>query len=498
MAKIPIEIDVVDDKAIQSMDSFGGSLGSVVGGLRKMTLAAKAFIATPIGAIIAAITLAIGALTSFFKRSEEGQNALNRVVRIFGSILDNILDVVDKVGKAIFEFVTNPLEGIEKLGNSIITFLQNPIQGVTDLINGAKEAAIAFVEEVKEDIETSKILADTEADLNKLQRQFTVDQARRQAQIAELRLKAREDDRFNAEERKGFLEEASRLINQQLAEELKIATLRRDVLVANNKLANSTIETKQEEAEAEAKLSDLQAKRFTEQRALQREFLRINNEIRGERTKAVQEEERIIKELNKEIAESFADRAEKEAEFNRQVVLDIRKIIDVNQERADKEREQFEARQRSADAEKTARLSTVASIADATALGAKLLGEQTIAGIALGVATATADTFVAANKAMATIPPPAGQIVAGVIIAAGLANVAQIIKAGQAAGAVVGGGGSGGVGAATVATSATNFPTVSTGIAQQQSQTTFNATVSVEEINDVNNRVTIKEIFTQI
>ncbi len=518
MAKIPIEIEVIDDKAIQSTDAFGGSLGGVISGIKAMTIAARAFIATPLGAILAGVALALGALTSFFKRSEEGQNKLNKVVRIFSSILDNVLDVVDQVGEAIFDAISNPKQLVIDLGNLIKENLINRFkafavigkaiakifsgefkEGFKDLADGAIqlttgiedftdkaveafdtviEKAKAFAKEVEEDIKVAKALADIEAQLNRDERAFTIARAKREAQIAELRLKAREDARFDAAERKAFLEEASDLINKQLDEELAIAKLRLFVLRENNKLANSTIETKQEEAELEAKLSELQAKRFTEQRALQREFLRINNEIRREQELQQKEE------------------ARRSDERNKQVVLDIRKIIDINKKRSAEEQRQFEERQRREAAERDGRLATVSAVADATALGAKLFGEQTVAGIALGVATATADTFVAANKALATIPPPANFVVAGVIIAAGLANVAQIIKAGQSVGASVGGGGA--AASTTSATSATNFSTVSAGIAQQQGQIVVNPKVSVEEINSVQGVVTAKEIQTTI
>ena len=47
---------------------------------------------------------------------------------------------------------------------------------------------------------------------------------------------------------------------------------------------------------------------------------------------------------------------------------------------------------------------------------------------AIGIANASIDTFVAANKALATLPPPLSFIQAGITIAAGLANVATIAK----------------------------------------------------------------------
>ena len=64
------------------------------------------------------------------------------------------------------------------------------------------------------------------------------------------------------------------------------------------------------------------------------------------------------------------------------------------------------------------------------ALGAvaDAVGRNTIAGKALAVAQATVDTYVGANKALATYPPPFGAIAAGTVILGGLLNVKKIVS----------------------------------------------------------------------
>jgi zinc transporter ZupT len=62
-----------------------------------MVKGALAFIATPIGAVIAALGLAIGALTAYFKGSEEGQDNLTRVMNIGKVVFNGFMVVVEKV-----------------------------------------------------------------------------------------------------------------------------------------------------------------------------------------------------------------------------------------------------------------------------------------------------------------------------------------------------------------------------------------------------------------
>ena len=60
--------------------------------------------------------------------------------------------------------------------------------------------------------------------------------------------------------------------------------------------------------------------------------------------------------------------------------------------------------------------------------GAALFGEQTAANKGMRLASATMDTYAAADTALATLPPPLSFIAAAATIAAGLANVKSILS----------------------------------------------------------------------
>jgi len=101
------------------LQGIGGPLGRATMGIQAMTKAALAFIATPIGIVIAAIGAALAALTSFFRRSEEGQDAFRKGARVLGSILDNLLDIIDSIGEALYNAFTKPKEALENFKNFI-------------------------------------------------------------------------------------------------------------------------------------------------------------------------------------------------------------------------------------------------------------------------------------------------------------------------------------------------------------------------------------------
>ncbi len=101
---------------------------------------------------------------------------------------------------------------------------------------------------------------------------------------------------------------------------------------------------------------------------------------------------------------------------------------------------------------KDAKIANAEAVSGAIGTLAGIAGEGTAAGKALGVASATIDTYVGANKAIAAFPGPAGIAQAVAIIATGLKNVKTILSTKVPktnVGGISGGGGGGGGGAST-------------------------------------------------
>jgi len=116
-----------------NLKAIPGPIGGIINGIFGMTKAALKFIATPLGAIIAVIGAALGALIKYFKGSEEGQNALTKVMAVFGVIAGNIGDIIQKVGELIWKAVTKPKEawqGFKDFIKGVGDFFQNTFGNV--------------------------------------------------------------------------------------------------------------------------------------------------------------------------------------------------------------------------------------------------------------------------------------------------------------------------------------------------------------------------------
>jgi hypothetical protein len=80
------------------------------------------------------------------------------------------------------------------------------------------------------------------------------------------------------------------------------------------------------------------------------------------------------------------------------------------------------------DSVRDAKNKNLAIVAQAASTFSNLIGQQTLAGKALGVASATIDTYIAAGKALKSAPPPFGAIAMAATIAQGLMNVKRIVS----------------------------------------------------------------------
>ncbi len=114
----------------QMLGMLPGPVQKVVGGIQGMTSASMKFIATPVGATIAAITLALKALTTWFHSSSEGQKAFAKVTGIVNGVLGQLKEIVIKVGNAIYKAFTDPKQALQDFVEALKTNVVNRFQAV--------------------------------------------------------------------------------------------------------------------------------------------------------------------------------------------------------------------------------------------------------------------------------------------------------------------------------------------------------------------------------
>lgn len=86
------------------------------------------------------------------------------------------------------------------------------------------------------------------------------------------------------------------------------------------------------------------------------------------------------------------------------------------------------AKKKLSDEDRSRRNEDLRALAGQVDKAADLFGEQTAANKGMRIASATMDTYAAADTALATLPPPLSFITAALTVAAGLANVKKILS----------------------------------------------------------------------
>jgi hypothetical protein len=299
-----------------------GKFGSMVSAVQKSTVAFRlmgsAIAATGIGLLV----LVLASLIAAFRGSEEGQNKFAKIMSVIGVVTGNLVDLLASLGEKIIYVFSSPIKSIKEFANIFKTYVTDQIKGVIDGVGlmgtafkklfegdfaGAADAAgqsvkkllidtnplaqgikavtnatVEFGKETRKEMKLGAEVADQRAKAAKLDRALLVDRAKLESQISELKLNAREIDKFTASQRLSFLNKAQGLEDSLLKKEEESLSLKFKAQKLENTFSRTNIENADKEAQAEASLLNIKTRRTDQQKATLREVNRVSSEIRGE------------------------------------------------------------------------------------------------------------------------------------------------------------------------------------------------------------------------
>ena len=320
-------LGMIDSKTgglVSGITRMTTGIGGATKGLKLMKIA---IIGTGIGALLIAVT----SLTAAFTSNEEGQDKLAKIMGVIGSLTGNLVTLLSDLGMGIIAAFENPKQAIldfkdllvENVTNRITSlidtfgFLGTAIKkvferdfsgaleaaksagssmvdsftGVKDTINKVGDAVGDLTTELVNEAKIAGRIADQRAKASKLDRKLIVERAEANRKRAELLDKAAQKEKFTAQERIEFLQEAARIEEEITDKELASAKLKYDAKVAENALSNSTKADLEEEAQLEAQLINLETAKLRKAKA-------VSSQIVG----AKREEEAELKAIEAKIA----------------------------------------------------------------------------------------------------------------------------------------------------------------------------------------------------
>lgn len=342
----------------KEIESLGNPLAIAKNGVLALGNAFKALIANPVGAVIMAIVVAIKALKKGFDQSEAATNSLKRAFSALQPIMNAVSNVFTGFAKIVGSIAEKAIpalvNGLMKAGEWMMTLL-NKIGIVSD------EKLAAFqksIEAQKESIKVTQDLTNREIALTENRRKMQVNEAKTELEVAELRAKATDKEKYSAKERQKFLEQAiskeRNLNNQKLA----LAKEEYEILKSRAALTDNTAADNDALAAAEAKLYNTQREYYAKERELLSQKIAAGKELSDaekkrleelrkaeEEAKKLREEElKKVEEINDRTTLSLMSNKDRELEILRRKYEEEKALLEKYEKDTTKLTEEYEAK----------------------------------------------------------------------------------------------------------------------------------------------------------
>lgn len=264
---------------------FTNSLKGMAKGMVGMTKASLAFIATPVGAILAVLVGAFLLVQNAMNRSETATNKIKKAMSAFTGIIQGLLKFLEPLGEFLIDGLVKGFELVEK---GIFKALDAIAKGLEFLGFDEQAASLrGFTSDIQDSVEASKRLAEAEIALDKAQRIAQKTQLDYQKQAEKLR-QIRDDESKSIAERIQANDELGKVLKEQLAAELAIAQQALEVANLRIEAEGKTKETLDAQAEALTTISDIQ-ERITGQESEQLTNLNALRKEAADKYREIQE-----------------------------------------------------------------------------------------------------------------------------------------------------------------------------------------------------------------
>lgn len=284
------------------VDQLGSSFAATAGGAGKMinpikgaTAGLKAMSKTPVIAILGLLANVIDKVVKALKSSEDGMESVTAAMGAFSGIADTITAILQRVA-----------EGLGWLARQFVNLLEK-----LNLVN----------DKMKE----KQAIAQEEIRIARQQRDATMRNAEAERDIAELRAKAADKEKYTTKERIKYLEEASAKEQEIAQRTKKAAEDEYNLIKRRNALTKSSAEDLKAEADAYARM-------IAADTNYQNAVRRNTKEINAARKEAAQE----AKARAKEVADAARERLNTEKELLEQ---ELSLLAEGSRERLAKQKE---------------------------------------------------------------------------------------------------------------------------------------------------------------
>nr|DAL65503.1 MAG TPA_asm: Tape measure domain protein [Caudoviricetes sp.] len=119
-----------------TIDGMGIPLSNSITKMKELTIASMKFIATPVGAVLGAIAIALKSVWTFLHKSAEGQMLMAKGGAFFGSIMGSVTKLLVAFGKALFKVFTSGDPIIRQFTSNLVTTFKLAFTTLKDMVFG--------------------------------------------------------------------------------------------------------------------------------------------------------------------------------------------------------------------------------------------------------------------------------------------------------------------------------------------------------------------------
>lgn len=291
------------------IQALSNPLAIAKNGVNALGKAFKALITNPVGAFIMAIVVAVKALKKGFEQSETASNSLKKAFSAFQPVINAINNAFTGFAKLVGNIAEKAIpalvNGLMKAGDWMMTLL-NKIGIVSDKkLNEFRKS----IEAQKEAVKTTQDLTDREIALTEKRRKFQVNEAKTEMEVAELKSKAADKDKYTAKQREKFLNDAIAKERKLNDEKLALAQEEYDILKKRSELTDNDAETNDALAAAEAKLYNTKREYYAKEKELIAQKVAAGQELSAAEKKNAEDADKFKDEELKKV-EEIKNRAE--------------------------------------------------------------------------------------------------------------------------------------------------------------------------------------------
>lgn len=260
------------------------SLASASAGMMGLVKASLAFIATPVGAVIAALVAAFALIRAAMSRSEESVNKLKVAFASVTGVFNLVMKALEPLGKFLIDGIVMGFELAGKAAEKSMSLISSALAAVG--LDSAAESMDNFSNSIKEGVKEAQNLARAEQALEEAQRKARLTQLSYQKDAEKFR-QIRDNENLTIQERIKANEDLGRVLQRQLKDELAIAQQALNVANLRIKAEGATKANLDAQAQALTEIADIQervtgqeSEQLTNRVALQKEAADKAKEIR--------------------------------------------------------------------------------------------------------------------------------------------------------------------------------------------------------------------------